>query len=63
MLHNFILSWIIDFWNMFIIVTKIVIIIIDAFWVNSFTRIIIITFFTEIEMKYLRGNKFVKSHE
>ena len=31
-------------------------------WLHSFIRIIIITFFTEITMKYLRENKFVNSY-
>ena len=61
MLHNFVFSWILSIWNISIIVTKIVIVIIYV-WLNGFIWIIIITFFTEIEMKYLTENKFVKSY-
>ena len=60
MLHNFVLSWILSIWNISIVVTKIVIVIIYV-WFNSFIQIIIITFFTKIEMKYLTENKLVKS--
>ena len=60
MLHNFVLSWILSIWNISIIVTKIVIVIVYV-WLNCFIPIIIITFFTEIEMKYLTENKLVKS--
>ena len=56
MLHNFVLSWILSIWNISIVVTKIVIVIVYV-WLNCFIQIIIITFFTEIEMKYLTENK------